>query len=64
MTKADVDDFPLEEALARYLISKRDELNRKYVEQCIQYRSRNGLGAECPKTLANTAGPIQEKRRW
>ena len=46
--EADVDDFPLEEALARYLISKRDELNRKYVEQCIQYRSRNGLGAECP----------------
>ena len=48
MPEADVDDFPLGEALARYLISMRDELNRKYVEQCIQYRSRNGLGAECP----------------
>ena len=44
--ETDADDFPLGEALARYLISMRDELNREYVEQCIQFRSRNGLGAE------------------
>lgn len=56
------DDFSLGEALARYLLAMRDELNREYVENCIQFRSRNGLGAACPGNPAIAAGTNQEEK--
>ncbi len=57
-----VDDFSLGEALANYLLAMRDDLNRDYVENCIQHRSRNGLGAACPENPAFTAGTNQEEK--
>jgi len=56
------DEFSLGEALASYLIAMRNELNREYVEDCIEFRSHNGLGADCPDNLASTAGINQEER--
>lgn len=56
------DAFSLGEALARYLIAMRDELNREYVENCIQFRSRNGLGAACPENPAFTAESNQKEK--
>jgi len=60
--EAGVDDFSLGEALANYLIAMRDDLNREYVENCIQHRSRNGLGAECPDNPAFTASTNQKEK--
>ena len=39
----------------------RDELNREYVENCIQFRSRNGQGMGCPEDQALSAGTYQEE---
>ncbi len=55
------DDFSLGEALARYLLTMQDDLNREYVENCIQFRSRNGQGAQCPQDPAFAAGSYQEE---
>lgn len=55
------DDFSLGEALARYLLTMQDELNREYVESCIQFRSRNGQSAGCPENPALSAATYQEE---
>ncbi len=56
------DDFSLGEALARYLLTMQDELNRKYVENCIQFRSRNGQGMGCPEDPALSAGTYEKEK--
>lgn len=55
------DAFSLGEALARYLLTMQDNLNREYVENCIQFRSRNGQGMGCPENQAFAAGTYQEE---
>lgn len=59
---AEGDDFSLGEALARYLLTMQDELNREYVENCIQFRSRNGQGMGCPEDAALSAGTYEKER--
>ena len=58
---ADENDFSLGEALARYLLTMQDELNREYVENCIQFRSRNGQGMGCPQDTALSAGTYEKE---
>ena len=55
------DDFSLGEALARYLLTMQDNLNREYVENCIQFRSRNGQGVGCPEDPALSAGTYEKE---
>lgn len=55
------DDFSLGEALARYLLTMQDDLNRQYVESCIQFRSRNGQSSGCPEDPALSAGTYQKE---
>lgn len=40
--------FSVGEALARYLLAIREELNSEYVANCIRFRNRNEAGAACP----------------
>lgn len=54
--------FSVGEALARYLLAIRSELNSEYVANCIRHRNRNGAGAECPDNEAFTATTYQQEQ--
>ncbi len=55
--------FSVGEALARYLLVIREQLNSEYVANCIRYRNRNGAGADCPTDPAiAVASSYQEEK--
>ena len=54
--------FSVGEALARYLLAIRNELNSEYVANCIRFRNRNGTGADCPEDPAFNATAHQQEQ--
>jgi hypothetical protein len=55
--------FSVGEALARYLLVIRAELNSEYVANCIRHRNRSGAGADCPTDPAIAeASPYQAEK--
>ena len=54
--------FSVGEALARYLLAIRNELNSEYVANCIRFRNSNGVGAGCPENPAFNAGNYQQEQ--
>ena len=54
--------FSVGEALARYVLAIRSDLNSEYVANCIRHRNRNGAEADCPEDPAFTATTYQQEQ--